>query len=717
MGRGRARRRRRRAAAGRPRRHRADARRDDLPRRDAPGLGAGAGRELRHPGDERPAPRLRRVARRPAATPGRRAGQCGRRGDAGPEVPADDAGRAARRRDRGLRPVNAPPAAGVQPERGVCRTAPGRGRRDRGGGDLEPGDVPAQDVGAHAGPGGVPGAPVAQGGHDARRLARGHDDADLHGPRLARGARNAKRGVRGMTDDDAATWANAPTARWWSALDDGRLECDLCPRRCRLHPGQRGFCFVRARDGDRMVLTTYGRSSGFAIDPVEKKPLAHFHPGTAVLSFGTAGCNLNCRFCQNWDISKSREWDRLAAVATPDGIARAAASAGCDSVAFTYNDPVIFAEYAIDTAVACHELGLHAIAVTSGYITAQARAEFFGPMDAANIDLKGFTEDFYWKLTGSHLRDVLDTIGWVHEHTDTWLELTTLLIPGYNDARDEVQRMCRWILAELGPDVPLHLVARVVVAGDEQGGQLEPGVGVLMHPPDRVEHVAQVRAGQLPVEVLGEALEVDVRGIHRREELGARLRGDVPRGDRDGVQAQLVARHGGVDRVLGEDHRVVVGERHRVATRGRGGPGDAVGCGDGGEPVPLAGLGDVPVLAEPAVQVAAGGAERQHGGARVEVREGLLLHRVDGEAGAAAVRGQHHPVTVAGTHEAEPPLSGVQPAAPWAQVALQAPVVQGGPPSGGRGVRPRRQVVVRHAAHPAPGASGTSGASCQTRAV
>lgn len=262
-----------------------------------------------------------------------------------------------------------------------------------------------------------------------------------------------------VLDDDAATWAEAPTARWWTALDDGRIQCDLCPRRCRLHPGQRGFCFVRARDGDRLVLTTYGRSSGFAVDPVEKKPLAHFHPGTAVLSFGTAGCNLNCRFCQNWDISKSREWDRLAAVAAPDAIARSAKASGCDSVAFTYNDPVIFAEYAIDTAEACHAAGLHAIAVTAGYVTPAARAEFFAPMDAANIDLKGFTEDFYWKLTGAHLRDVLDTIVWVREHADTWLELTTLLIPGHNDSRAEVERMSRWILAELGPDVPLHLSA------------------------------------------------------------------------------------------------------------------------------------------------------------------------------------------------------------------------------------------------------------------
>ncbi|NTV39912.1 MAG: AmmeMemoRadiSam system radical SAM enzyme [Demequinaceae bacterium] len=258
---------------------------------------------------------------------------------------------------------------------------------------------------------------------------------------------------------DATSWPDAPTARWWSLLEDGRIECELCPRRCRLHAGQRGFCFVRARDGNRMVLTTYGRSSGFAIDPIEKKPLAHFHPGTAVLSFGTAGCNLNCRFCQNWDISKSREWDRLAAVASPEAIAEAAVSSHCSSVAFTYNDPVIFAEYAIDTANACHALGVKAVAVTAGYITDKARPEFFAPMDAANIDLKGFTEDFYWKVTGGHLQGVLDTIAWVNEHTDTWLELTTLLIPGFNDSTDEIARMSRWILAELGPDVPLHFSA------------------------------------------------------------------------------------------------------------------------------------------------------------------------------------------------------------------------------------------------------------------
>ena len=233
---------------------------------------------------------------------------------------------------------------------------------------------------------------------------------------------------------------------WWHESDDKtRLICDLCPRHCALKPGERGFCFVRENRDGRVVSTTYGRSTGFCVDPIEKKPLNQFYPGTPVLSFGTPGCNLGCKFCQNWEISKSKEWDLLAAVAGPEQIAQAARSAGAASVAFTYNDPVIFAEYAIDTARACHEAGLYAIAVTAGYVTPQARAEFFAPMDATNIDLKGFTEDFYRKVTGSHLADVLDTITWVHEHTDVWLELTTLLIPGYNDSPDEVARMSRWI--------------------------------------------------------------------------------------------------------------------------------------------------------------------------------------------------------------------------------------------------------------------------------
>jgi len=229
--------------------------------------------------------------------------------------------------------------------------------------------------------------------------------------------------------------------RWWHRLDDGRIQCDLCPRDCRLHEGQRGMCFVRERVGDAMVLATYGRSSGFCIDPIEKKPLNHFYPGSSVLSFGTAGCNLACKFCQNWDISKSREMDRLMDTAAPERIAEVAAAHGCRSIAFTYNDPVIFAEYALDCAAAAHAAGLQAVAVTAGYIHAEPRREFYAAMDAANVDLKGFTEDFYFKQTGAHLAPVLETLQYIRHETDCWLEITTLLIPGYNDSDTELHAL------------------------------------------------------------------------------------------------------------------------------------------------------------------------------------------------------------------------------------------------------------------------------------
>ena len=248
-------------------------------------------------------------------------------------------------------------------------------------------------------------------------------------------------------------------ARWWHRLEDGRLQCDLCPRECRLHEGQRGLCFVRACQNDAMVLTTYGRSSGFCIDPIEKKPLNHFYPGSRVFSFGTAGCNLACKFCQNWDISKSREMDKLQDAASPERIAEVAVETGCRSVAFTYNDPVIFAEYAMDTADACHARGIQTVAVTAGYIHAEPRREFYAKMDAANIDLKAFNEEFYVKQTGSHLAVVLETLLYVRQETDCWLEITTLLIPGLNDSTAEIDGMTRWIAEHLGTDVPLHFTA------------------------------------------------------------------------------------------------------------------------------------------------------------------------------------------------------------------------------------------------------------------
>jgi pyruvate formate lyase activating enzyme len=248
-------------------------------------------------------------------------------------------------------------------------------------------------------------------------------------------------------------------ARWWHLLPDGRIQCDLCPRDCRLHEGQRGLCFVRRREGGAMVLTTYGRSSGFCVDPIEKKPLAHFYPGSSVFSFGTAGCNLACKFCQNWDISKSTEMDRLMDAASPSAIAEAALASGCRSVAYTYNDPVIFAEYAIDTAIACRSRGLANVAVTAGYIHAGPRAEFYAHMDAANVDLKAFTEEFYFRLTGAHLAPVLDTLKYLVHETQCWTEITTLLIPTKNDSDVELRAMCRWIAKELKPDVPLHFTA------------------------------------------------------------------------------------------------------------------------------------------------------------------------------------------------------------------------------------------------------------------
>jgi pyruvate formate lyase activating enzyme len=258
---------------------------------------------------------------------------------------------------------------------------------------------------------------------------------------------------------DTALEGSLFPARYWHALADGRIQCDVCPRLCKLHEGQRGLCFVRARDGDAMVLTTYGRSSGFCIDPIEKKPLNHFLPGTPVFSFGTAGCNLTCKFCQNYDISKAREIDRLNQNAEPTMIADAARQLGCRSVAFTYNDPVIFLEYAVDTARACHEVGLKTVAVTAGYITPEARGEFYAHIDAANVDLKGFTEPFYRNICGGRLSDVLDTLVWIKHETNVWLEVTTLLIPGENDSDAEIGALAAWFAAELGRDVPLHFTA------------------------------------------------------------------------------------------------------------------------------------------------------------------------------------------------------------------------------------------------------------------
>ena len=247
--------------------------------------------------------------------------------------------------------------------------------------------------------------------------------------------------------------------RWWHRRDDGRIQCDLCPRACSMHDGQRGLCFVRGVEHGAVRLYSYGRSSGFCVDPIEKKPLNHFLPGSAVLSFGTAGCNLACKFCQNWDMSKSREMDTLMDEAMPGAIADAARMASCRSVAFTYNDPIIFMEYAMDVADACHAQGIRTVAVTAGYICPGPRAELFRHIDAANVDLKAFTEDFYRRICGAELAPVLETLEYLRKETRVWLELTTLLIPGHNDSESELDAMTRWVVDRLGPDVPMHFSA------------------------------------------------------------------------------------------------------------------------------------------------------------------------------------------------------------------------------------------------------------------
>jgi pyruvate formate lyase activating enzyme len=248
-------------------------------------------------------------------------------------------------------------------------------------------------------------------------------------------------------------------ARWWHEEDNGKLVCTLCPRYCRLGDGQAGFCFIRKNEGGKLVSLGYGRTTGFAVDPIEKKPLNHFLPGTQILSFGTAGCNLGCKFCQNWDMSKARLDDLASAPVSPAQVIDLAVAQGCPSVAMTYNDPVIWAEFAVDIAREARARGVRSVLVTAGYVTAEARPELYENIDAANVDLKAFTEDFYHKVTFSHLDPVLETLKWIKRDTKVWLEITNLMIPGLNDAESETKKLAEWIGAELGDEVPLHFTA------------------------------------------------------------------------------------------------------------------------------------------------------------------------------------------------------------------------------------------------------------------
>jgi pyruvate formate lyase activating enzyme len=249
------------------------------------------------------------------------------------------------------------------------------------------------------------------------------------------------------------------SARWWQTLPDGRIHCYLCPRHCHIGEGQHGFCFIRENVGGELVQLGYGRPAALAIDPIEKKPLFHFHPGSAILSLGTAGCNLGCQFCQNFDISKARSVQQSSGHMSPEEIVDLAIAHGAPSIAFTYNEPTIWAEFVIDIARAAHKAGLRTVMVSNGYITREAFFEVYQHIDAVNVDVKGFTENFYSKITLSHLAPVLDVLRWLRRETNVWFELTNLMIPGLNDAPEETNELCDWILGELGDDVPLHFTA------------------------------------------------------------------------------------------------------------------------------------------------------------------------------------------------------------------------------------------------------------------
>jgi pyruvate formate lyase activating enzyme len=248
-------------------------------------------------------------------------------------------------------------------------------------------------------------------------------------------------------------------AKWWKPQDNGKILCTLCPRYCTIGKGQKGFCYIRENIDNKLYSIGYGRPTGFAIDPIEKKPLSHFLPGTNILSFGTAGCNLGCKFCQNWTMSKSKIDEINALVATPEQVIATSKKYKVPSIAFTYNDPTIFGEYVIDISKIAREENIKTVMVTAGYIDKEARKEVYKYVDAANVDLKAFTETFYHKLTFSHLNDILDTLLWIKNDTNVWLEITTLLIPNENDSDEEIKKLSNWIVKNLGENVPLHFTA------------------------------------------------------------------------------------------------------------------------------------------------------------------------------------------------------------------------------------------------------------------
>ena len=253
--------------------------------------------------------------------------------------------------------------------------------------------------------------------------------------------------------------SNLHLARWWETDADGRAHCYLCPRHCHIGEGQAGFCYIRVNRAGKLFSVGYAQPAALQVDPIEKKPLNHFLPGTRVFSMGTAGCNMGCFFCQNWDISKSHQ-DQVGSVnVPPKEVPLLAQRYGCPTIAFTYNEPTIWGEYVVDICKSAHETGMNTVMVTNGYITREAFHDIYDHIDAANVDLKAFSEQFYGKITLTHLKPVLETLEWLRKETGVWFEITNLMIPGLNDAEDETRRLADWILEHLGADVPLHFTA------------------------------------------------------------------------------------------------------------------------------------------------------------------------------------------------------------------------------------------------------------------
>jgi len=246
--------------------------------------------------------------------------------------------------------------------------------------------------------------------------------------------------------------------KFWKKINSDTILCELCPNRCVIKNGFHGRCFIRKNVNNNLELLAYGKTTGIAVDPIEKKPLYHFLPGSKTLSFGSIGCNLNCKFCQNWHISMSKDLSLLDRKLSPKEIAQLAIKNNCESVAFTYNEPTTSFEYIIDIAIECKKLNIKTISVTNGYILSEPRKELYKHIDAANVDLKAFNDDTYKKIIGGTLQPILETIKYLH-NSDTWLEITTLLISGINDSENEIRSECEWIVDNIGVSVPLHFSA------------------------------------------------------------------------------------------------------------------------------------------------------------------------------------------------------------------------------------------------------------------